>query len=513
MAIELRVWHTTEGLDIPFFKLPYSRASLYAALDGIFNTSSNQLYQYDNFNSGKLLGDPYLRDMRWIAGEAFAGWNARAVVAPAPAGSFRFLTTSGPRGSTMSHSPGVASWGGSSSFETLTFSGGSTPAWMGVGPAQGRPFPNEYFGWAGAQSTTLPTTYAVTSDNRLVRLTFGANVNSFGWQSWYVGRSDGAEDLFPNPADMLSTLVKSSDDPEPDMARFNPRTATSTIGCYVMTKDDVREFLNELWTSNIIESFQKGIFGDGSDAILGLKWFYGTRAQIVAAGSAYVSLGNLVFNGIPKQTVAKNEFVRFDAGSVVVPQYYGDHRDWTATTYRAYLPFVGIIDLQPKDVVGKTLYLVYVINITDGSASCVLSTTPTSPSGTGTIFATTTSWGYDVPVRVEAVTDIVSRAARVGVAGVPVVGTLAGGDSSYSVGELSPNSNVMSDFQPKIIIDRRGDVSGPDFVAALGRPGAGGVRVGDASGYLKASTVYNAGILPARRADEIVALLKEGIYI
>lgn len=514
MAIELRVWHTTEGLDLPFYKLPYTRAALYSAIDATFPRTNAQLYQYPNFNTGSLLADPYLRDMRWIARQAFQGWNALAVAAPAPAGSFRFLTTGGTGATIFSHSPGASSWDTVGSLDRLVFSGGSLPPWMGGGAAQVRPFPNEYFGWGGSGGGTLPTVYAQTSDNRLVRLTFASNFNQYGWQSWYVSRSDGAESLFPNPADMLSTLVKSSDDPEPEMARFNPRTATSTIGCYIMSKADVGEFLDELWTGDIIDTFQRGVYGDGADAILGLKWFYGIQDQLTTAGTSYITLGNLGFTGIPKQQVARYEFVGFDAGSVVVPQYYGDFRDWTATTYRAYLPFVGLIDLQPKDVVGKTLYLVYVINITDGSASCVLSTTPNSPSGTGTIFTTSCSWGYDIPVRAEMMTDLISRTARIAAQGYsPVLGAITGGDSSYSSGELSPNSNVMGDFQPKIIIDRKGDVSGSAFDAAEGQPSGATMTVGSASGYLKVSTVYNAGTLPARHADEIVALLQEGIYI
>ena len=390
---------------------------------------------------------------------------------------------------------------------------------MGISAAQFRPYPGEYFGWEGAgtgSGTFMGSTYAVSSDNLLVRLDFQANFNAFGWQSWYVGNSNGSASNFPtNIADMLSTLVETSDDTGGDpVARFNPRTATSTIGCYVMNKAQLREFLNELWTTDLIDSIRNSFIGDGSNALLGVRWFYGIRDLIpYTTTGGHISLGNVAFTDIPTQSVAAKEFVEYDAGSVVVPQFYGDYRDWSITTYQVYLPFIGIVDLAPQDVVGKTLYLKYWINISDGSAMCTLSTTPTTPNGTGTLFTTTCSWGYDIPVRVDSVMDAISRMAKMTLGAVPYAGDIVGGPGQYSVGELSPNSNVMSDFQPKLVVFRRDDISGANFGAAEGAPGAATVTVGAASGYLKASEVYNAGSLAMRRSGEIVALLREGIYI
>ena len=55
MAIQLRVWHTTEGIDIPYYQLPYTRAALNTAAGGTFPSINNQLNQYPNNNSGSLI--------------------------------------------------------------------------------------------------------------------------------------------------------------------------------------------------------------------------------------------------------------------------------------------------------------------------------------------------------------------------------------------------------------------------------------------------------------------------
>lgn len=287
-----------------------------------------------------------------------------------------------------------------------------------------------------------------------------------------------------------------------------------------MTKAKLNSFMQDLWNTDALEKINQKFIGDGSNALLGLRWYYGLATRVkTTAQLAYVSLGNVGFKNGPKCEVAREEFVEFYCGSVNVPQFYGDYRDLSITTYQVYLPFVGIIDLAPQDLIipgvmwndSRTLYLTYWVNISDGSAVCILSTLPSTPNGQGTIFTTTCSWGYDIPIRVEPVMDALARAASV-VGSILPLGE-GGGSTTYSSGELTPNSNVMGDFQAKLIINRKTDLSGPDFPAAMGAPGAEAIAVGDATGYLKASAVFNPGTLAMRRSGEIIDLLREGIYI
>lgn len=511
-ATELRVWRTTESLKFPYYKIPYTRAQLLGA-KGPDTFNDNRLYIYDNFTSGVLLKN-YISEFRWIARKSFQGWNAIAALSFEPAGAFRWQTTSGPSTMSHSHSPGTAIWEDGGSYERLTAGGARLPGFAGIGVAQFRPFPNEYFGWKNADNTLLNRVILHTLDNKLMDVSFAPNINAFGWMNWGLfDLSDANMDNFPaDPSTMLSELIETSEDGDDDVAvRFNPRTATSTVGCYVADNDGVREWLNDLWSSNLVDTIRKAFIGDGSNALLGIRWFYGIREQLETGASAYVSLGNVAFKSTRKFPVAMKEFVEYDMGSVVVQQYFGDQRDWTASSYQMYLPFIGKIDLDPKDVIGKTIYLKYWINISDGSAVCIVSNTPSTPDGTGTIFTGSCSWGYDIPVRVDSSQDLAARLGRV-VLGMTSLSDTAGA-SQYSAGELSPNSNVMGDFQAKLIVHRRTDLSGADYEAVAGLPGAAPATVGSMSGYVKASTVYNAGTLTMRRAGEIVALLQEGIYV
>lgn len=482
---------------------------------------SNAAYIYQTPSLRSLLSEPYLSDLRWVARKMMEGWNPRNTMAAMAAGSFQWVTDDGKVGGPPSndHTPGVSEWHDYGGYMELT-TNGSVPSWMGVAACQISPFPNELFGWRALNPDMLGTAYATTSDYQLVRISLAAQANIVGWQNWTVEITEGSNFYFPAPIDrMKSNFVdkhEDGEDPDPGgdtVARFNPRTATSTVGCYIMSKDDIREFLNDLWTTDVIDSIRNAFIGDGSNALLGVRWFYGIKDKLHSAGSAKISLGNVVFKDIPSYPVANSEFVEFDCGSVAVPQYYGDFRDWNATTYKAYIPFVGMIDLLAGDVVGKTLYLRYLINISDGSAVAVLSTTPTAPNGAGTIFTATCSWGYDIPVRVDSMLDAVARITKVSLGSIPILGGGLGEASAYSTGDLAPNSNIMGDFIPKIVIYRKDDLSGGQFADAEGAPGTNPISVGDASGYLKTSVVYNAGSLAMRRSGEIISMLQEGIYI
>lgn len=104
--------------------------------------------------------------------------------------------------------------------------------------------------------------------------------------------------------------------------------------------------------------------------------------------------------------------------------------------------------------------------------------------------------------------------AAIGAIGGAVSAVVGGGgaQSTYSSGSLTPNSNVMGDFTPKLIRTVTKDVSG-DISQATGLPCGKVVKVGDASGYLKAAMVYGTPSTTMQHADEIENMLKEGIRI
>lgn len=330
------------------------------------------------------------------------------------------------------------------------------------------------------------------------------------------------------------------------MPRYQPRTATSAISCYVMTKLMAQRFVDSLYTKDVYDRLKAMLYGDGAGNILSLKWFYGVRPNLSTPKQVKVSLGNVVLDNVVAP-VYNGDFVQVYMGYVVVPREFGDYRDFTNVRYQAYLPMVGTIDLDPSVVVGETLHLLYTINLTDGSAVVTLAISkvmegskPVLPKKNDwydtplIVFTTSITYGYEIPLNVDsirspslAVGDIVTKAVTGGVAGAvagnitgaaigatfgAVAGAASGVETTYSSGSLSPNSNVMGSFIPTLTRTINYDVSG-DISAAVGAPSGKVVRVGDAGGYLKAAMVYGTPSTVMQHTDEIVNMLMEGIRI
>lgn len=325
------------------------------------------------------------------------------------------------------------------------------------------------------------------------------------------------------------------------MPRFQPRTSTDAVSCYVMSRQSVKDFVNKLYTKDIYDKVKSMLYGDGAGNILSLKWFYGIRPAISTPQTRRITLGNYVFDiSVP---VFAGDFTQVYMGSALVGKVFSDYRDYTNVRIRVFVPMVGMIDLDPSMVMGKTVHLLYTINLTDGSAVVTLSTTETSGpiakengwyETDNVIFTTSITYGYEIPLNVDSIRsasltvgEIVTKAVVGGGVGaiagnIPgaVLGAIGGAASaaldntagSYSSGSLTPNSNVMGDFKPKLYRIYNEDVSG-NISALVGRPSGKVVRVGEASGYLKAAMVYGTPSSTMQHADEIVNILKEGIYI
>ena len=331
------------------------------------------------------------------------------------------------------------------------------------------------------------------------------------------------------------------------MPRYQPRTATSAISCYVLNKAGVQSFIDSLYTKDVYDRVKAMLYGDGAGNILSLKWFYGVRPNLSTPKQVKVSLGNVILEKVVAP-VYDGDFVQVYMGYVNVTREYGDSRDITNVRYQAYLPMVGTVDLDPSQIVGKNLHLLYTVNLTDGSAVVTLASGGVMQGGKPTlykndggwyetpqiVFTTSITYGYEIPLNVDSIRspsllvgDIVTKAVAGGVAGAvagnyegaaigatfgAVAGAAGGVETTYSSGALSPNSNVMGDFTPKLIRTINKDLSG-DISYAVGSPSGKVVRVGDASGYLKAAMVYGTPSSTMQHTDEIVNMLKEGIYI
>lgn len=324
------------------------------------------------------------------------------------------------------------------------------------------------------------------------------------------------------------------------LPRFQPRTATNTVSCYVLNRQEEKKFVEKLSSKTISDQVKSFLYGDGSGATLSLKWFFGIRPNISTAQKTKITLGNFIIDDLTVPVYA-GDFTQVYMGKVFVRGPFQDYRDYTNARYQMYIPLIGHIDLEASQVVGKNVHLLFTVNLTDGSAVATVATTDNGENlskkddwyeTTNNIFTTSFTYGYNIPLNVEATKDTVSRTGEIvaksvaaGAAGA-IAGNAVGAalgvaaavasssptTASYSSGSQTENSNVMGDFTPKIYVKFNKDRGG-DFSSVVGYPCGKLVKVGEASGYLKAAMVYGTPSTTMQHTDEIINMLKEGIYI
>lgn len=554
MAVEKRGFKTDRGVLIPYYKVPYTASEWdnlqTTAWDGD-DPRSAMIYEYSvSPQDTAFLPEPHLGNIRVMVDDIAAGGNIIDALGLL-SGVFKFTTGGVVEDfNKITYSPTTSEWIEKYNIEYQKINGtikpkefGNDGVESGGNIAKYRPVRKDGIVNASAFDK-FPRCIVMTSDFKLKTLTIGPLINVIegtaycmqlgnrGMENVYY-RSDDPSFWANVDSEHIATLEYEEEGEDPDMARFNPRAKGTTVGMYLLSADDMKQVMKDLWSTSLMETIQSNFIGDGSDAILGLNWFYGLDPYIEKSALSYnPTLGNVLVDGVSVKH-AEKEFVRFDFGSINVPAVFGSHLDYTAAVYKMYLPFIGITDLNPADVVGKTLYLSYVVNLSDGSAICRLATDANAMSGNGTLFTSSCSWGYSIPVKVDSVRDAMTIGAQavMGVVGGVSMGAMAGpagaiaggaagaaggavfsSAPNYSGGSLSPNSNAMGDFEAKLIVYRNQDMS-EQLEESSGTPSGSAGEVSDFTGYLKVDAVYNGSTLAMRRSGEIVAMLQEGIYI
>ena len=132
---------------------------------------------------------------------------------------------------------------------------------------------------------------------------------------------------------------------------FNPSTA------------ELKSLANYMWSGLFDINTWKKIFADPMDAILGMSI---VPVAVPDGGTKVVTVGN-ISTGI-SMTVAASQYVSVDCGSLDVEEYWGAYLDYDPyTKAEIYLPYIGTHPIKTDDIMGKTVHVVYHVDILSGS--------------------------------------------------------------------------------------------------------------------------------------------------
>lgn len=159
-----------------------------------------------------------------------------------------------------------------------------------------------------------------------------------------------------------------------------PSSAKGLLHVYNPTVLQVDQFGEWLWTTfsgDLIDTVSK-LFNNPMDAVIGLHELYCTP---ITSGSTTIKAGFLD-SKVASQLVS-SRYVEIKCGAISVPEYWGNYLDYAPYTKSyAYLPFIGIVELNTDDIVGSGVEITYRVDTYNGSCIAMITTAkPKSAEG------------------------------------------------------------------------------------------------------------------------------------
>ena len=320
---------------------------------------------------------------------------------------------------------------------------------------------------------------------------------------------------------------------------------TGFITLFNPTLSQVKDLANYMWTGLFDLATYKKIFADPMDCLLGFNML---PVAIPHGTAVSVRVGN-ISTGI-QMNPATSQWVEVDCGSLSIGDAFGNYLSYAPyTKFSMYLPYVGMVELSTDDVVGKTLSLVYHVDVL--SCACVAYL----KCGDSVLYQFTGSCGYSIPVSGNdfraTIANIVSITATV--AGAVVTGGAAAGitagttakaaakaarmkaaQSAAAIGDAASISKNVMGSKPEI--HRSGAIGGSAGILGMqkpfliveypnpckpkkqyhytGYPSFVTVKLDDISGYAEFEEILIEGV-PCTEAEQtmIKDLCKGGIFL
>jgi len=186
------------------------------------------------------------------------------------------------------------------------------------------------------------------------------------------GTPDPAKIVGGYPLTIPSITVPVNSVPEA-VSNMTPTAGSSKFWSIYNPSDANMDSLGgELWQQNVIQTL-KQTFINPTDGIISWHQIFVEASDISKTSASHpIMMGDYATS--VSCPVVTDPTVTIDCGILTVPTYYDDYRDITETEVSCYLPFIGFVDLDPRDVIGCKLVLKYRIDLITGT--CVANISP-----------------------------------------------------------------------------------------------------------------------------------------
>ena len=290
---------------------------------------------------------------------------------------------------------------------------------------------------------------------------------------------------------------------------FNPSTA------------QLKNLASYMWSGFFdIETYKK-IFADPMDCILGLSI---VPVAVPNGGTKPVSVGN-ISTGI-SMTVASQQYVEVDCGTLNVNEYWGAYLDYDPfTKAEIYLPYIGIRALAVDDIMNKAVTVKYHVDILSGSCAAYVK------CGGSVIYQFIGQCSSSIPICSNDWTNVIngclSIAASIGKLAasggasapqdIPAMAATATNSLKPSIEKsaaMSGTGGMLAVQTPYLILTRPRQALPRSQNHFTGYPAFITEVLGSISGYTEVEEIHLTGV-PATDEElkEIVELLEKGVIL
>lgn len=294
----------------------------------------------------------------------------------------------------------------------------------------------------------------------------------------------------------------------------------STI--YVPTQTDLYNLAAYLWGGNLdLDSFLR-LFANPMDSILGLS-----AVPLVLSGTYEpIYLGGQQLQGITMPRYTGRTAVKVDMGTVTIKERWGAYLDYDPYTELAvYVPFIGIKNIKADDVMGKTIRLMYDIDILSGACIAYI-----RPEGGSPLYEWSGQCAMQIPITGANWDNIfntaINTAATLGgalfaPASAPVLGSAVASAASQAIaakpriersGAMNGVTGFLGQLRPYIIRTIPEAYIPNDQNKFIGYPSYISVNLGSLTGYNEIASIHLENI-PATgdELSELESILKGGV--
>ena len=330
---------------------------------------------------------------------------------------------------------------------------------------------------------------------------------------------DGTESIVTLPA----TVPKTGEGDAP--APVTPQVPDTPLWhVYHPSSSEAQAFGAWLWSSNIIDQIVR-IFQNPLDGVIGLHAIYATPST---SGSAYIVCGNVTSN--VSAEVVSSQYITVQCGSIWLTEYFGNVFDYSPyTSISLFLPFIGIVPLNPADVMRAQLTITYNIDVYTGaciamvdverdgaggviyqfSGNCAVSF-PTSAVSYNSIFSSMISIAAGIATAAAAT----ATPMAIGGAAAAAHGVFSAKQDVSKSGAFTANAGAMGPKKPYLIITRPQENMALNYQDYDGRGANQTVMLKDIHGYARCKIVHiNIPQAFGNELKEIHDILTTGVIL